>query len=636
MTDPNQEPHADRPEDERPEDERPADEATGDGVTPGNEVPPGDTTPADEPARQSATPAAASDGGTSQPWWQQRRVLLLAALLLVVAVATFIVTWVLVTIFEHQQEAREPFVRVVEVDEVSTDPVPWGRNWPNQFDMYRRAVDVTETEYGGSSAMPASKLEQQPWLKRLYAGYAFSIDYRELRGHAFMLYDQEVTERVTKRNQAGACLHCHSSIIPTYRRLGLEAQGKPADAEALAADFNWPAVMEGFRIMSTMDYADAHAEVLITPDGTPGENTPLFPGGSTTKTASPANVRAEPPDPHAANGDLAQAGEAHPVSCLDCHDPESMQVRVTRPAFVNGISVLAKSDDPVPHLPSVEAWRKGSRERDYDPNRDATRQEMRSFVCAQCHVEYYCASKETLFFPWHNGLTADGAEQMYDNHKFPDGSDFKDYTHAETGAPAYKAQHPEFELWSQGVHARSGVACADCHMPYERVGAMKVSSHWVRSPLLNINNACQTCHNVPESELRDKVDAIQDRTKAHMERAATAMTDMLDAILEAKAAGASESQLQRVYELQRKAMWRLDYISSENSKGFHADQEAMRLLGESIDYSRQAQAMALRLRAGEAPQIERSEDAVEGVTPTPRAPEAPSTIPEGQPAAPPE
>jgi nitrite reductase (cytochrome c-552) len=50
-------------------------------------------------------------------------------------------------------------------------------------------------------------------------------------------------------------------------------------------------------------------------------------------------------------------------------------------------------------------------------------------------------------------------------------------------------------------------------------------------------------------------------------------------------------------------MWRLDYISSENSRGFHADQEAARILGESIDYSRQAEAMAIRLRASEAPNI---------------------------------
>jgi len=500
------------------------------------------------------------------------RRLLWAGLLAIVALVTFGVTALLVTIFEHKQEARSPFVRLVEVNEVSTDPVPWGTNWPFQFDSYRRTVDDDETEFGGSSAMPASKLEAQPWLKRLYAGYAFSIDYREARGHAYMLYDQEVTERVTKRPQSGACLHCHASIIPTYRRLGLESVGQPADAETLAAEFNWPAVMAGFQLSRMMDYATAHAELQKTPDGTPGEE--------------------------------ASAGAAHPVGCLDCHDPKSMQVRVTRPGFVEGIAAFAASEARAPHLPSVERWRTGKRERRYDPNVDASRQEMRSFVCAQCHVEYYCGSKLPLTFPWGNGLKAEEIEQFWDEQKFPDGGEFYDFEHGETGAYVYKAQHPEFELWSQGVHARSGVSCADCHMPYERQGAMKVSSHWVRSPLLNINNACQTCHNVPEAELREKVETIQSRTKSQLDRAAVAMTDMLDAILEAEAAGATSEQLAPILALQKQAMWRLDFISSENSMGFHADQEAVRVLGESIDYSRQAQVAAVRLLADRATEAE--------------------------------
>jgi len=152
-------------------------------------------------------------------------------------------------------------------------------------------------------------------------------------------------------------------------------------------------------------------------------------------------------------------------------------------------------------------------------------------------------------------------------------------------------------------------------MPYERQGAMKVSSHWVRSPLASLNRSCQVCHNVPEEELREKVQTIQSRTTALLERAATAMTDMLDAIREAQAAGASEEQLVPLLGLQRKAMWRLDFVSSENSKGFHADQEAARILGESIDYSRQAQAMALRLRAPSAPAVTKPTTPVEGITP---------------------
>jgi nitrite reductase (cytochrome c-552) len=566
-------------------------------------------------AAHPVPPTPAADAGRG------RFLLALAALF---ALVTFGVVALLITIFEHKQESRTPFTRLVEVNEVSTDPVPWGVNWAAQFDSYRRTVDDSETDFGGSSAMPASKLQEHPWLRRLYAGYAFSLDYREARGHAYMLLDQEVTERVTKRPQGGACLHCHASIIPTYRRLGLEQAGKPADAKALAAAFDWPAVLAGFKLASALDYGAAHAELRKTPDGTPGEVNPLFPGGAPpnldaikpeTKEQPADNAAVEPADAH-------NLGEAHPVGCIDCHDPQSMQVRVTRPGFILGIAALAESDDPVPHLPSIKRWRDGSRKAPYDPNVDATRQEMRSFVCGQCHVEYYCASKETLFFPWDNGLRVEQIEKTYDEHKFPDGSAFYDFEHGETGAHVYKAQHPEFELWSQGVHARSGVACADCHMPYERQGAMKVSSHWVRSPLLNINHACQTCHNMPEAELRDKVRTIQDRTASLIDRAASAMTDMLDEIRAAEAAGATGAELDEIYALQRKAMWRLDFISSENSMGFHADQESARILGESIDYSRQAVARSLRLRTPAAPASERNVEPVQGVTENAGAPPA--------------
>jgi len=556
---------------------------------------------------------------TRQPAQPGRRSrwLLISVLFLTVLLLTFGVTAVLISIFEHREEARRPYVRLVEVNEVTTDPVPWGTNWPYQYDSYRRTVDSTRTEYGGSSAMPASKLEEHPWLRRLYAGYAFSIDYREARGHAYMLYDQTVTERVTKRPQAGACLHCHASVIPTYRRLGMEAQGQSVTAEQLASSFNWPAVMKGFEMASTMSYSVAYAELLKTPDGTSEKSVGMFPGDDPHEPA--AGKEPEQGVPAAKEGE-SPAGEAHPVSCIDCHDPETMQVRVTRPGFVQGIAALAESEDPVPHLPSIERWREGDRRQSYEPNEMASRQEMRTFVCAQCHVEYYCASKETLFFPWHNGLDVEQIEEMYDEHQFPDGSPFFDYKHGETGAPVYKAQHPEFELWSQGIHARSGVSCCDCHMPYERKGAAKVSSHWVRSPMLNINNACQTCHNVSEGELRDKVETIQQRTRSQMLRAADAMTDMLDAIREAQAAGATAEQLEPIFDLQKRAMWRLDYISSENSKGFHADQEAVRILGASIDYSRQAQAAALRLRAPEAPPVKKEGEPVQGVTPTKKAP----------------
>jgi nitrite reductase (cytochrome c-552) len=510
------------------------------------------------------------------------------------ALVTFLVAALLLNIFQRKMEAKNPYVRVVEVDEVTTDPQQWGKNWPREYNGYLQTVDVTRTHYGGSEGSPTkSRLEKDPWLVRMFAGYAFSIDFRERRGHAYMLADQEMTKRVLDKPQPGACLHCHASIIPTYRRVGLEKMGQP---NASLAEFNWPAVMRGFEVMAAMSYTDAHAELLKTPDGTPNEARPE-PGGSSVTTTTPANAMGTPAKaPTTKEALAAHVGEAHPVSCIDCHDPRSMQLRVTRPGFVIGIAALAASDAPTPHLPSIERWRKGNRKNKYDPNVDASRQEMRSFVCGQCHVEYYCGPKETLFFPWNNGLKVEQSEATYDNHKFSDGHRFFDFKHAETGAEVIKAQHPEFETWSQGVHARSGVACADCHMPYTREGAMKVSDHWVRSPLLMVNRSCQVCHPYPEKELEARVAAIQDRTYNLMERAGASMIDMLDAVKAAKTGGASDEQLADVFALQRKAQWRLDFVNAENSMGFHAPPEAARILGESIDYFRQAQIKAQQIR----------------------------------------
>ncbi len=496
----------------------------------------------------------------------------------VTALLTAGVAYMLVNIFTRKQEARNPYLKLVNVDETTTDPRVWGTNWPRQFDGYSRTVDQTHTRYGGSEgAIPESRIERDPWLKRMFLGYAFSLDFRDRRGHAFMLYDQEQTLRVTERAQTGACLHCHSAATTTWRRIGLESEGKTlADAHG----FDWPAVMTGFKALSAMSYVDAHAELMKTPDGsTESFRDSIVPADkpATTQQALAAHV-----------------GEAHPVSCVDCHDPQNMELRVTRPGFVTGIAKLAASNEPTPHLPSIERWRKGNRSKAYDPNVDATRQEMRSFSCAQCHVEYYCGPKATLFFPWDNGLKVEQIEKLYEEMKFPDGKPFLDFVHTETGAPIFKAQHPEFELWSQGVHARAGVSCADCHMPYTREGAMKVSDHWVRSPLLNINRSCQPCHQVAEEELAARVQTIQDRNHALMSRAGHAVDGMISAIVAAKAAGANDEQLKHARELQRRAQWRLDFVNAENSMGFHAPQEAARILGESIDYARQGELAATR------------------------------------------
>jgi nitrite reductase (cytochrome c-552) len=261
-----------------------------------------------------------------------------------------------------------------------------------------------------------------------------------------------------------------------------------------------------------------------------------------------------------------------------------MQLRITRPGFLTGIAVLAASDDPVPHLPSIERWRADGRKGTYDPNAMATRQEMRSFVCAQCHVEYHFAGKEKLLtYPWKYGLKVEQIETYYNE------IGWKDWLHKDSAAPALKAQHPEFEMWSQGVHARSGVACSDCHMPYQRVGSVKVSDHHVRSPLLNVNNACQTCHKFSETEMKARVEATQKRTSDLMIRAEEAVVALIGDIQKAQAAGVAADKITAAQQLQRQAQWRLDFIAAENSMGFHAPQESARILGEAIDFARQGQ-----------------------------------------------
>jgi nitrite reductase (cytochrome c-552) len=421
----------------------------------------------------------------------------------------------LVNIWERKIEARNPFYRVVELTDDTVDPVVWGKNFPSQFDGYKRTVDQMRTRYGGSEAVPRtptqadprsivaqSRLEEDPRLKTMWAGYAFSRDFREERGHAYMLDDQTFTERQQVVRQPGTCLHCHASVYVPYKKLG--------DGD----------LIRGFEKMNQMPFVEARR--LVT----------------------------------------------HPVSCIDCHAPDTMQLRVTRPGFIEGIRALKVAQGV----------------KDYDVNRMATRQEMRAYVCGQCHVEYYFKGPEKrLVYPWANGLKVENILAYYDKEGF------KDWTHKDSGAPALKAQHPEFELWSQGIHARSGVTCADCHMPYRREGALKISDHHVRSPLLNVNRACQTCHKWPEEELKTRAQTIQQRTFELRNRAMDALVALIADIKGAAVAGRTDAQLGPARDFQRKAQFYLDFVEAENSTGFHAGQEAARILGESIDFSRQGQ-----------------------------------------------
>ena len=370
--------------------------------------------------------------------WSTRTLAIVTSL---AAGAAVLVAVLLTNITRRQDEARNPFYRVVEITDTTEDPAIWGKNFPQQYDGYMRTVDQVRTRYGGSEAEPRtptaadprsivaqSRLEADPRLIDFWKGYAFSKDFREERGHAYMLADQEFTARQQVAKQPGTCLHCHGSMVVPYLRAG---NGD---------------LTKGFELLNPMPYAEARKAVK------------------------------------------------HPVSCIDCHDPSTMALRVTRPGFIEGIRAL-KASQGVANAAS------------YDPNTMATRQELRTYVCGQCHVEYYFKGTEKrLVYPWAKGLTVDSIMAYYDS------TGHSDWTHAVSGAKVLKAQHPEFELYNQGIHARAGVACSDCHMPYERVGAMKISDHHVQSPVLNLNRACQTCHKFPEEELRARVDAIQGRT----------------------------------------------------------------------------------------------------------------------------
>ncbi len=433
----------------------------------------------------------------------------------VTVVVTIFATAMLVNIFERKQEAKNPFFRVVELTDETEDPAIWGKNFPFQYDDYRRTVDQVRTRFGGSEAVPRtptnadprslvsqSRIEEDTRLKTMWAGYAFAKDFREERGHAFMLADQVFTERQQVVKQPGACIHCHGSVYVPYMKAG-------------GGD-----LIKGFEHYNPLPYLEIKDDFK------------------------------------------------HPVGCIDCHDPKTMALRVTRPGFIEGIRAL----------------KAGQGKADYDVNRDATRQEMRTFVCGQCHVEYYFKGTEKrLTYPWSKGLKVDDILAYYDE------VGFKDWAHAETGAPVLKAQHPEFELWNQGIHARSGVSCADCHMPYKREGATKISDHHVRSPVLNINRACQTCHRWPEEELKARVETIQERTFQLRNTAMDALVEFIGDIKAAKAEGRSDNELAAPRDFQRKAQFYLDFIEAENSVGFHAPQEAARVLGQSIEFTRRGQ-----------------------------------------------
>jgi nitrite reductase (cytochrome c-552) len=249
----------------------------------------------------------------------------------------------------------------------------------------------------------------------------------------------------------------------------------------------------------------------------------------------------------------------NPIGCADCHDSRTMNLHISRPALVEAFSRMGRDI------------------------RDATHQEMRSLVCAQCHVEYYFQGEgRYLTFPWDNGLTAEDMELYYDE------VEHIDFVHFLSRAPIIKAQHPDWELARFGIHMQRGVSCSDCHMAYRSEGGVKFTSHHIVSPIQNIAGSCQVCHRESEEVLKENIYERQDKVR---ELAEIAEEVLVKAHIEAKTAwdnGATEEQMSQVLTLLRHGQWRWDFVVASHGGSFHAPLESARLLGGAIHKAEQA------------------------------------------------
>ena len=402
-----------------------------------------------------------------------------------------------VLIFMKNQPPQErAFEPIVEIAPMEPDSAKWGINFPNQWaSLQQTEFNNIDTTYGGSSKF--SWLERDPRQKILFAGYPFSKEYNDDRGHMNMLTDVRETDRLNLNDEdpkhtPATCYSCKSGDNP-----GLWADMGMAAYDAMT--FN--------------------------------EMTP--------------NIQ-------------------NTIGCANCHEAGTMRLIVTNPALMEAFEAQGKD------------WTTFSR------------QEMRTVVCANCHVEYYFAGPEKyLTFPWVNGTRIDEIISYYNE------IGFKDWEYPEAGTPMLKAQHPEYEFFTAGsTHYNAGVSCADCHMPYVSDGAAKYSSHDVHSPLINPEQACGQCHTDVEYVVR-RVNLIQDQvaeTKIATEDA------IIDAISAIKAAAANPNVdaalLDQARQLHREAQYMWDFLSAENSTGFHNPEYALKICADATNLARQAQMLA--------------------------------------------
>lgn len=423
--------------------------------------------------------------------------------------ATIIVVFLLgllaSSIVERRAEAA--FVNVPKNKIAQFEPrnEVWGENYPREFQSYYGTADTTfRSKYNGNTMI--DMLEEDPRLVVLWAGYSFSKDYNQGRGHYYAVKDVQNTLRTgapksaTDGPQPSTCMTCKSPDVPRL--------------------MNQKGVVQFY----TGTWAGLGAEVV------------------------------------------------NPIGCADCHDNETMNLTITRPALVEAFERMGKDIKKASH------------------------QEMRSLVCAQCHVEYYfdkhvAEGANYLKFPWDNGFSAEAMEEYYDN------IEFSDWTHAMSKAPMLKAQHPGYETYMTGIHAQRGVSCADCHMPYKSEGGQKYTDHKMQSPLNNIANSCQVCHREEAATLMANVYDRQDKIIENRNK----LEELLvRAHVEAKKAwdlGATESEMKDILMGIRHAQWRWDYAAASHGASFHSPIELGRVISTGITIAQETRIKLARILA---------------------------------------
>jgi nitrite reductase (cytochrome c-552) len=259
------------------------------------------------------------------------------------------------------------------------------------------------------------------------------------------------------------------------------------------------------------------------------------------------------------------------VACIDCHDNKTMDLQFSRWTLLKALKDIGK--DPA----------------------TATRQEKRSLVCAQCHVTYVVKKDAAMksvdvFMPWQGSKEGNISIENIIKVLISDPS-YLEWTQSTTGFKLAFSRHPEYELYSRNsIHWNAGVSCADCHMQYERVGVNKISNHNVGSPLWQGMVACQQCHAESAGWLKAQVIAIQDRTTTLLNRAgyATAVAAKLfEAANKAQAEGKNidPNLYNQAKDLYLEAFYRFNFISAENSQGFHNPTEAERICGDTVAFA---------------------------------------------------